>query len=247
MAQLGPQEQCYVSERVSPEPPDTLEAFQVGLVHVERAQHWPKEASSLGVLLLALSFKTHRAWETPKAIPWVEMVRRRKHYSVLGSGGRVAGRKVIAVAGSTRDRTLWAVARVWAPSTCRAGGTSGKGLFPGNWGGRGGPQVLVQKAGHPSFLLPITVPIRHQGLRDWVRVRCKHTGLCSRAGQAGPRQAGGLACSAFGKRLLTATSWGLWPVATSSVAVSHLLAGGFLRDPQCFHLPPPSSSLPAAS
>lgn len=70
---------------MSLEPLDTLELFQEGLMHMEWAQHWPKEASSLCVLLAPRS-KMHRAWETPKSVPWVEMVRR-KHYSVLGSRG----------------------------------------------------------------------------------------------------------------------------------------------------------------
>ena len=82
------------------------EAFQEGLVHMEWAQWWPKEANCLGILL-TLSSKMHGAQETPGAIPWVEMVRRRTHYLVPGSGRRRTGRMVMAMARSTWVRTLW--------------------------------------------------------------------------------------------------------------------------------------------
>lgn len=62
-----------------------------------------KGGQLLGILL-TLSSKMHGAQETPGAIPWVEMVRRRTHYLVLGSGRR---RMVMAMARSTWVRTLW--------------------------------------------------------------------------------------------------------------------------------------------
>lgn len=65
-----------------------------------------KGGQLLGVLL-TLSSKMHGARETPGAIPWVEMVRRRTHYLVLGSGRRRTGRMVMAMARSTWVRTLW--------------------------------------------------------------------------------------------------------------------------------------------
>lgn len=110
---LGPQEQCCVSERVGPESVDALEAFQKGPVQWRGHSTGQSRGQWRGYALLpTLSSKVQRAWEMPRATPWV---RRRRCYSVLVNGGRVTCR--VATEESSQDGTPWTVACVWAPGT----------------------------------------------------------------------------------------------------------------------------------
>lgn len=111
---FGPQGQCCVSERVGPESLDTLEAFQKGLVHLEGHSTGQLRGQGRGcVFLPMLSSKVQSAWEMPGATPWG---RRRRRYSVLGNGGRMAARVTTEESSRNGHCELWHVCGLPAPS-----------------------------------------------------------------------------------------------------------------------------------